>query len=93
MTAPGAIAAEEPDTYWFYYQGTAVPHDDNKPAKVHQRRRHRPISGASNRLKRHDYNLAITEDNSRPVYNSTGGNCHAARGELPRPPPPARARW
>ena len=33
--APGAIPGEKPDTYWFYYEGTAVPHDENKPTKVH----------------------------------------------------------
>jgi hypothetical protein len=30
----GAIPAEEPGTYWFYYLGTAVAHDDNRPGRV-----------------------------------------------------------
>jgi hypothetical protein len=32
--APGAIAGDRPGTYWFYYLGCTVPHDDNVPAKV-----------------------------------------------------------
>ena len=31
---PGAIPGKEPDTYWFYYLGMPVPHDDNKPTNV-----------------------------------------------------------
>ena len=32
--APGAVPGDEPDTYWFYYVGTAAPHDNNQPTKV-----------------------------------------------------------
>ena len=32
--APGAIPGKTPGTYWFYYFGTSVPHDANKPTKV-----------------------------------------------------------
>ncbi len=31
---PGAIAGERPGTWWFYYLGTQVPHDQNAPGKV-----------------------------------------------------------
>jgi hypothetical protein len=31
---PGAIPGEKPNTYWFYYFGTATPHDKNEPKKV-----------------------------------------------------------
>ncbi|MBN2292645.1 MAG: hypothetical protein JXM70_09480 [Pirellulales bacterium] len=30
-----AIPGEKPNTYWLYYLGTSVPHDDNLPTKVH----------------------------------------------------------
>jgi hypothetical protein len=33
--APGAIPAAEPNTYWFYYEGTASPHDGYVPSKIH----------------------------------------------------------
>lgn len=32
---PGAIPGPTPGTYWFYYLGTPVAHDDNDPAKIH----------------------------------------------------------
>jgi hypothetical protein len=32
--AAGATPGENPGTYWVYYGGTAVPHDDNRPSKV-----------------------------------------------------------
>lgn len=32
---PGAVPAEQPGAYWFYYCGTSVPHDANLPDKVH----------------------------------------------------------
>ena len=31
---PGAVPAEKPGTYWFYYLGVSVPHDGNVPQKV-----------------------------------------------------------
>lgn len=31
----GAVPGEKPNTYWFYYLGTSVAHDDNLPTKVH----------------------------------------------------------
>jgi hypothetical protein len=31
---PGAVPGAKPGTYWFYYVGTTVPHDDNLPTKV-----------------------------------------------------------
>jgi len=33
--APGPIPGEEPGTYWFYYLGTHIGHDQNLPGKVH----------------------------------------------------------
>jgi len=33
--AAGAIRGKKPGTYWIYYGGTAVPHDDSTPTKVH----------------------------------------------------------
>lgn len=33
-TAPGAVPAEEPGTYWIYYTGVTAPHDDNVPEKI-----------------------------------------------------------
>jgi hypothetical protein len=32
--APGGVPAERPNTYWFYYLGTRVAHDDNRPSHV-----------------------------------------------------------
>lgn len=32
---PGAIPGDKPGAFWFYYSGTAVPHDENLPNKVH----------------------------------------------------------
>lgn len=32
--APGAIPADKPGEYWFYYLGTRIPHDQNRPDKV-----------------------------------------------------------
>jgi hypothetical protein len=31
---PGMVPGERPSTYWFYYLGTAVPHDETLPKKV-----------------------------------------------------------
>jgi hypothetical protein len=31
---PGAVPGEKEGTYWFYFLGTAAPHDENRPPKV-----------------------------------------------------------
>ena len=31
---PGAVPGEKEGTYWFYFFGTAAPHDENRPPKV-----------------------------------------------------------
>ena len=32
--SPGAVPGEIPGTYWVYYGGTEIPHDESNPAKV-----------------------------------------------------------
>jgi hypothetical protein len=33
--APGATPGDEPGTYWFYYDGTNINHDQTRPDSVH----------------------------------------------------------
>jgi len=37
--APGAIPGPKPNTYWFYYLGSATKHGDNVPAKARKQGR------------------------------------------------------